>query len=313
MKYRFMAEQRGAHSVGKMAKVLEVSRSGYHAWLGRVVSQRQGAEAELTEQIREIQKEAKRRYGSPRVTAALRRAGRRVGHNRVARIMRKNGLQARPKKRFRVTTKASASLPVADNILGRNFVVATVNTVWVSDITYIATTEGWLYLVAVMDLCSRRVVGWSMSSRLSTDLVLRAFWMAVLTRRPAKELVFHSDRGSQYASHAFRGALRNAGAIQSMSRKGDCWDNAPSESFFNTLKTELMEGGKAFTSRQAAKAAIFEYVEVFYNRQRLHSSLGNVTPVEFEEALSEGCLDITQPEKTRLRPATKVVSEASTA
>jgi transposase InsO family protein len=227
--------------------------------------------------------------------------------------MRKNDLQARPKRRFRVTTKASASLPVADNVLGRNFGVARVNTVWVSDITYIATTEGWLYLAVVLDLCSRRVVGWAMSSRLSTDLVLRAFWMAVLTRRPAKGLVFHSDRGSQYASHAFRGALRHAGAIQSMSRKGDCWDNAPSESFFSTLKTELMEGGKAFASRQAAKAGIFEYVEVFYNRKRLHSSLGNVTPVEFEKALEGGCLDTTQPEKTRLRPATKAVSEASTA
>jgi putative transposase len=288
MKYRFMAEQRGAHSVGKMAKVLEVSRSGYHAWLGRVPSRRQGAEEELTEEIRAIQKQAKRRYGSPRVAAALRRAGRRVGHNRVARIMRKNGLQARPKRRFRVTIKASASLPVADNVLARNFAVATVNTVWVSDITYIATTEGWLYLAMVMDLCSRRVVGWSMSSRLNTDLVLMAFWMGVLSRRPGKGLLFHSDRGSQYASHAFRGALSNAGAIQSMSRKGDCWDNAPSESLFKTLKIELMEEGKAFRSRQHAKAAIFEYVEVFYNRQRLHSSLGNLTPVEFEEALEGG-------------------------
>jgi transposase InsO family protein len=267
----------------------------------------------LTEEIREIQKEAKRRYGSPRVTAALRRAGRRVGHNRVARIMRKNGLQARPKRRFRVTTKASASLPVADNVLERNFGVARVNAVWASDITYIATTEGWLYLAVVLDLCSRRAVGWSMSSRLSTELVLRAFWMAVLSRRPAKGLVFHSDRGSQYASHAFRGALRHTGVIQSMSRKGDCWDNAPCESFFSTLKIELMEGGKAFRSRQAAKAAIFEYVEVFYNRQRLHSSLGNLTPVEFEEALEGGCQDTTQPEKMSLRPAMKVVSEASTA
>lgn len=313
MKYRFMAEQRGAHSVGKMAEVLEVSRSGYHAWLTRPESRRRGAEGELTEEIRGIQKEAKRRYGSPRVTAALRRAGRRVGHNRVARIMRANDLQARPKRRFRVTTKASASLPVAENVLARNFFVATVNAVWVSDITYIATTEGWLYLAMVMDLSSRRVVGWSMSSRLSTDLVLRAFWMAVLTRRPSRGLLFHSDRGSQYASHAFRAALRHAGMIQSMSRKGDCWDNAPSESFFKTLKTELMDGGKAFSSRQAAKAAIFEYLEVFYNRRRLHSSTGNMTPVEFEELISRGSADPTHLEKTRLRPSTKAVSQASTA
>jgi transposase InsO family protein len=227
--------------------------------------------------------------------------------------MKENGLHARPKRRFRVTTKAKANLPVAENVLRRNFTVATMNAVWVSDITYIATTEGWLYLAMVMDLSSRRVVGWSMSTRLSTDLVLRAFWMAVLARRPPKGLVFHSDRGSQYAAHAFRAALRHTEMVQSMSRKGDCWDNAPSEAFFKTLKTELMEGGKAFSSRQAAKAAIFEYVEVFYNRRRLHSSLDYVTPVEFEEAISGGSPSATHPDKTSLRPATTAVSEASTA
>jgi putative transposase len=313
MKYRVMVEQRGTHSVGRMAEVLCVSRSGYHAWLSRPESRRELVEGELTEEIREIQREARRRYGSPRVMAALRRAGRRVGRKRVARIMKTNDLQARPKKRFRVTTKASASLPVAENVLARNFVVATVNTVWVSDITYIATTEGWLYLAVVMDLSSRRIVGWSMSSSLSTELVLRAFWMAVLTRRPPKGLVFHSDRGCQYASHGFRAALARAEMIQSMSRKGDCWDNAPSEAFFKTLKTELMDGGKAFCNRQAAKAAIFEYVEVFYNRKRLHSSIGNMTPAEFEEAIFGGSPSTTRPEKTTLRPATTAVSEASTA
>ena len=313
MKYGFMAEQWGAHSVGKMAKVLEVSRSGYYAWLGRPVSRRQGEETELTAEIHEVQRKAKSRYGSPRVTAALRKAGRRVGHNRVARIMRKNGLQARPKRRFRITTKASESLPVAENVVGRNFAVATVNTVWVSDISYIATVEGWLYLAVVLDLCSRRVVGWSMGTHLNTELVLRAFYMAALIRQPAKGLIFHSDRGCQYASHALRRALRNAGMIQSMSRKGNCWDNAPSESFFSTLKIELMEGGKAFRSRQEARAAIFEYVEVFYNRKRLHSSLGNMTPVEFEEIITGRCPTTTCPEKMRLRPSMKAVSEASTA
>jgi putative transposase len=313
MKYHFMAEQRGIHSVGKMAEVLKVSRSGYNAWRGRPGSPHEAADRELTEEIRGIQRQSRRRYGSPRVTAALWRAGRRVGHNRVARLMRVNELSARPKRRFRVTTKASASLPVAENLLGRSFAVAKVNRVWVSDITYIATTEGWLYLATVLDLCSRRVVGWSMSTWLGTQLVLRAFAMAVLSRRPPKGLLFHSDRGSQYASHAFREALQRAGMQQSMSRKGDCWDNAPSEAFFKTLKTELMQGGKAFASRQAARTEIFEYLEVFYNRQRLHSSLGNVTPVEFEETIGEGCLDTTQPEKMRLRPATEVVSAESTA
>jgi transposase InsO family protein len=313
MKYHFMAGQRGAHSVGKMAEVLGVSRSGYHGWVGRPESRRDEAERELEKEIRGIQKKAKRRYGSPRVTAALRRTGRRVGHNRVARIMRENELQARPKRRFRVTTKADPSAVAAENLLARNFLVLEVNRVWVSDITYIPTTEGWLYLAVVLDLCSRRVVGWSMSSRLGTELVLRALWMAALRRRPAKDLLFHSDRGSQYTSHGFRKALEHAGMRQSMSRKGDCWDNAPSEAFFKSLKTELMEGGKAFTSREAARAAIFEYLEVFYNRARLHSTLGYMTPAEYEEAISGGYPDTTSPEKMRLRPTTEVVSQGSTA
>jgi putative transposase len=313
MKYRVMARQRGAHSVGKMADVLGVSRSGYHAWVGRPESRRKHAERELEREIQGIQKKVKRRYGSPRVTAALRKAGRRVGHNRVARIMRENGLQARPKRRFRVTTKADPSAAAAENLLARNFAVPAVNRVWVSDITYIATTEGWLYLAVVLDLCSRRVVGWSMSSRLGTELVLRALWMAVLRRRPPKGLLFHSDRGSQYTSHAFRKDLEYAGMRQSMSRKGDCWDNAPSEAFFKSLKTELTEGGKAFAGREAAKVAIFEYVEVFYNRTRLHSFLDYMTPVEYEEAISGGYQDTTSPEKMRLRPSTEVVSQGSTA
>lgn len=313
MKYQFMAGERGAHSVGKMAEVLGVSRSGYHSWVGRGESRHTEDERELEKEIRGIQKKVKRRYGSPRVTAALRRSGRRVGHNRVARIMRENDLQARPKRRFRLTTKADPGAVAAENLLARNFAVPGVNQVWVSDITYIPTTEGWLYLAVVLDLCSRRVVGWSMSSRLAVELVLRALWMAVLRRGPAKGLVFHSDRGSQYTSHAFRKDLEYAGMRQSMSRRGDCWDNAPSEAFFKSLKTELMEGAKAFAGREAAKAAIFEYVEVFYNRRRLHSSLGYMTPVEYEEVISGGYQDTNSPEKMRLRPSTEVVSQGSTA
>jgi transposase InsO family protein len=176
---------------------------------------------------------------------------------------------------------------VAENLLDRQFEVCRVNTVWASDVTYIATSEGWLYLAVILDLCSRRVVGWSMSSRLTTDLVLRAFWMAVGRRKPPQGLMFHSDRGSQYTSKAFRRALARQRMVQSMSRKGNCWDNAPCESFFATLKIELMDG-KAFVSRRAAQAAIFEYMEVFYNRKRLHSSLGYLTPAEHEEAISRG-------------------------
>jgi len=313
MKYRFMVQQRGAHGVGKMAEVLGVSRSGYHAWRHRSEAARAAANRELTEEIRVIQKAVKHRYGSPRVTAVLRRGGRRVGHNRVARLMRAGGLEARPKRRFRVTTKALASLPGAENLLSRNFEVAKLNKVWVSDITYIPTAEGWLYVAMVMDLCSRRIVGWAMSTWLGTQLLLRAFAMAVLSRRPPKELLFHSDRGSQYASQAFREALQRAGMRQSMSRKGDCWDNSPSEAWFKTLKTELLQGRKAFASRHSAQAEIFEYIEVFYNRQRLHSSLGNLTPVEFEQAVARGCLDIIESENVGLRPTTQVVCEESTA
>jgi putative transposase len=295
MKYRFMEENWGTHSVERMAGVLRVSRSGYYGWLQRGDSRRDRANRELSEQIRRIQDGAKYRYGSPRVTAQLRRDGTAVGHNRVARVMRENGLQARGKRGFRSTTKAAENRAAAENLLGRNFAVATTNRAWVSDITYVATSEGWLYLAVVLDLCSRRVVGWSMSSRLTVDLVLRALWMAVMVRKPAKGLMFHSDRGSQYTSDGFGRALERCGMVQSMSRKGNCWDNAPSEAFFSSLKIELM-GGKAFPTRQAAQAAIFEYVEVFYNRQRLHSSLGYRTPVEYEEAVSGGVPAGTQAE-----------------
>jgi putative transposase len=287
MKFRFMDAQRGTHRVEKMAEVLGVSRSGYYAWLGREESPRDRANRELVERIKEIQGEAKYRYGSPRVTEKLRREGSSAGHNRVARLMREHGLQARTPRRYRSTTKAAEGRPEAPNVLARRFGVSGTNVVWVSDITYIATSEGWLYLAVVLDLGSRRVVGWAMGSRLTTDLVLRAFWMAVMLRKPPKGLVFHSDRGSQYTSHAFVKALQSREMVQSMSRKGNCWDNAPSEAFFSSLKNELM-GGKAFLTRQAAQGAIFEYLEVFYNRQRLHSSLGYRTPVEYEAAVSGG-------------------------
>ncbi len=299
MKYRFIDEQRGTHGVEKMAEVLAVSRSGYYAWVERPQSERDRANRELAQHIRRIQDQKRHRYGTPRVTEQLAREGKRVGHNRVARIMRENGLQARPARRYRSTTKACQSAPAAENVLARRFAVSTTNTVWVSDITYVATAEGWLYLAVVLDLCSRRVVGWAMSSRLSTDLVLRAFWMAALTRRPPKGLLFHSDRGSQYTSRAFRGALERCEMVASMSRKGNCWDNAPSEAFFSTLKGELMDG-KAFPSRQAAQAAIFEYMEVFYNRQRLHSSIGYRTPVEYEEAVCGGVSQYDLPRQSAL-------------
>jgi putative transposase len=281
MKFSFIEQHREVHSVGKMAGILGVSRGGYYAWRCRARSQRARATEQLVKRIEEIQGEVKYRYGSPRITRELRRRGVQVGHNRVARLMRQEGLGARRKRRFRSTTDSKHSLPVAENLVNRDFQVPEVNKAWVSDITYIPTAEGWLYLCTILDLHSRKVVGWSMSPRLKSDLVMQALRMAVMRRRPPQGLIFHSDRGCQYCSHVFRRWTRRYGLRQSMSRKGDCWDNAPAESFFKTLKGELY-GHRAFGSRQEARTAIFEYIEVFYNRVRLHSSLGYRSPAEYE-------------------------------
>ena len=243
--------------MGKMAKVLKISRSGYYAWRCRPLSEREQAQKRLREEISVIQEQVKHRYGSPRVTEELRRRGYRAGHNRIARIMRENGLGRRPRKRFRSTTNSEHRLEVAENLLNRKFNVAAANMVWISDITYVATSQGWLYLCVVIDLYSRKVVGWSMSSRMKTDLVLQALMMGLMRRNPPAGLIFHSDRGSQYCSHAFRKLLGRHSICQSMSRKGDCWDNAPCESYFKTLKIELCGGG-AFPSRKEASAATLE-------------------------------------------------------
>lgn len=281
MKFGFIEQHRGSHSVGKMARMLRVSRSGYYAWRSRAACKRAVEQQELVGQINTIQEEVKYRYGSPRVTVELRRRGFVVGENRVARLMSLQGLGARLKKRFRSTTDSSHSLSVAENLLNRGFEVGKANEAWVSDITYIPTAEGWMYLCTVMDLYSRRIVGWSMSSRMKSELVVKALMMATMRRRPPKGLIFHSDRGSQYCSHVFRERTQSLGIRQSMSRKGDCWDNAPAESFFKTLKGELY-GHRAFRTRQEARTVLFEYIEVFYNRVRLHSSLGYLSPFEYE-------------------------------
>jgi transposase InsO family protein len=281
MKYRFIADHQKSHRVGKMADLLDVSRSGYYAWQASEESTRVRRDRELAEEIELIQKQVRRVYGSPRMTQELARRGHCVGHNHVARLMRERDLGARPKKRVRVTTRARKGDQVAQNVLNRRFRVAAPDRVWISDITYVATAEGWLYVCVVLDLYARRVVGWSMSSSLGTELALQAFMMAFMWRRPPRTLLFHSDRGVQYTSHAFCRALELRGIRQSMSRKGDCYDNACAESFFKTLKTELTNR-MFFRTRQEAKAAIFEYVEAFYNRVRLHSAIGYVPPCEFE-------------------------------
>lgn len=282
MKYRFIDEQREVHRVEKMARTLGVSRAGYYQWRRRQESRRRGVDQQIANRITEIQNQVKYRYGSPRMTRELAREGCRVGHNHVARLMREHRLGRRTRKRYRSTTNSAHKLPVAKNLLNRVFSVEAPNRVWVSDISYIATAEGWLYLCVVIDLYSRKVVGWSMSRTMKAALVVQALLMAMMRRGWPRGVIFHSDRGSQYASEAVRKRLDRHGLQQSMSRKGDCWDNAPSESFFSTLKRELC-GDRAFPTRAEARRAIFEYLEIFYNRVRLHSTIGYLTPVEYEE------------------------------
>ncbi len=282
MKYQVMNEQRGTHGVEKMAEVLGVARSGYYSWIEGGQSVRAVEEKQLVEKIKEIQEEVSHRYGSPRMRAELLRRGRRVSKKRVARIMRENTLGARPKRRFVVTTRSEKGQEVAENLLDRNFAVPAANRVWVSDITYVATAAGWMYLCSVLDLYSRRVVGWSLSIRVDTELVLAAVAMAVIRRRPPKGLMFHSDRGVQYTSGEFQKIAKGYGFIQSMSRRGDCWDNACAETFFKTVRTELIRG-KIYRSREEAREEIFKYIEVFYNRKRLHSYLGYLSPTEYEQ------------------------------
>lgn len=266
-----------------MCRMLSVSRSGYYAWLVRSESARSVDNRRMLAKIRAIHARSRKTYGSPRVYKKLRADGEICGEGRVARLMAANGIRAKQKRKFRVTTDSRHNLPVAENVLSRQFDVAEPNRVWACDITYIPTGEGWLYLSAVMDLYSRKIVGWSMSDRLERPLVIDALIMAQRRRKPAEGMLHHSDRGSQYASHEYRTDLRMYGMTPSMSRKGDCWDNAPVESFFGTLKTELVHHRK-YRTREEARRDIFEYIEVFYNRERLHSSLGYLSPTDFEAA-----------------------------
>ncbi len=282
MKYQFIAKHRDTHSVEKMARTLGVTRSGYYAWLGKPRSKRYRWDEMLVQAISSIQEDSKCRYGSPRVTRELKRRGHNVGHNHVARLMRENGLQARCRRRYRSTTNSDHALPVAANRLKRQFAITEPNVVWVSDITYAATAEGWMYLCIIMDLASRKIVGWALDRRMKASLVIDALMMAIIHRTSPKGIIFHSDRGSQYCSRKVRRRLESYHFVQSMSRKGNPWDNAPAESFFKTLKNELW-GHQAFRTREIARLAIFEYIEVFYNRQRLHSGLGYLTPIEFEQ------------------------------
>jgi len=268
-----------------MCRVLEVSRSGYYAWRKRPESLGAQRRTRLLVAIRAAHAQGRRHYGSPRVHAALATGGERCCVNTVARLMREDGLRVKARRKFRVTTDSSHHLPVAENLLGRDFTAAAPNQKWVADITYIPTGEGWLYLASVLDLHARRLVGWAMSERMKADLVIGALGMAIEQRRPPAGLIHHSDRGGQYASHAFREMLAAHGLRASMSRKGDVYDNAAMESCFGTLKKELVNDAH-YATRAEAKQSIFEYIEVFYNRQRLHSTLDYRSPVEYEQAVA---------------------------
>ena len=283
MRYRFIDEHRIRWPVRLMCQVLQVSPGGYYSWRGRPASARQQRREALAGEIRAIHREVKQRYGSPRMHAELLARGRSCCVNTVARLMHEQGIAAKTKRKFRCTTDSSHNLPVADNLLDRQFEPAAVNRAWVADITYIPTREGWLYLAAVEDWYSRQVVGWSMGERISSRLVVDALEMALSRRLPGQGLVAHSDRGSQYASDDYQRLLGRHGITCSMSRRGDCWDNAPMESFFASLKKELVHH-EDYRSRAEARASVFEYIEVFYNRVRRHSALGNQSPVEYEQA-----------------------------
>lgn len=276
-----MSEHHTDFRVEEMCRVFEVSRSGYYRWIKRRPGRRELDNQRLDAQIREIYAGSKGRYGSPKITRELRDRGRRVGKNRVARRMRQAGLRSKIRRKYRVTTDSKHHFPVAPNLLERNFTADAPDKVWVSDITYLATRSGWLYLTVIIDLFSRLVVGWALSSSLSHEMVLAAFKRAVRKRRPGKGLIFHSDRGVQYACTDFRKELAVHGFIQSMSRKGDCWDNAVAESFFAMMKTELVYHER-YSGRSDALASVFEYIEAFYNRQRRHSALGYLSPAEYE-------------------------------
>lgn len=282
MSFRFIEDHRDAYPVRLMCTVLEVSPAGYYAWRDRPVSKRTKSNSALLAAIRQVHQDSSGRYGSPRVHAVLRRQGRGTSRGRIERMMRRHGIRAimAPPRRVR-TTNSHHDLPIAPNRIARDFTAPAPNRVWLADITYIPTAEGWLYLAAVMDLFSRKIVGWAMRDHMQVELASAALTMAIQQQRPQAGLIHHSDRGVQYASHAYRDALTGAGIVASMSRKADCYDNAPMESFFHTLKTELVHH-RNYKTRAEAQRDIFAFIEGFYNRTRLHSAIGYIAPIEME-------------------------------
>jgi putative transposase len=282
MKYVFMKNHSSEFRVQKMADVLDVSRSAYFAWEKRGESHRSKENKQLVGRIQDVHARSHGIYGSRRITAALRNEGQSCGKNRVARLMREASIVSRMRRKFKVTTHSKHSYPKAENLVRQNFNVDKLNRLWVSDITYVWTREGWLYLAVIVDAFSRRVVGWALSSQLHHSIVVQAFQQAVRRRNIQPGMVFHSDRGVQYACEDVKEQLRNRQITQSMSGSGNCYDNALAESFFHSLKTEWVYFEK-YNTRDQAKLSIFEYIELFYNRQRIHSNLGYQSPEQYEQ------------------------------
>lgn len=280
MKYAFIKQQ-SSESVYRWCRLLGVSRSGYYDWLARPDSLRAVQDRDLAERIHDIHDRCRQAYGTRRVWKQLQAEGVSCGRERVARLRRTHGIVTRRRRRFRITTHSKHQRWIAPNLLQRQFQVDQPNSVWVGDVTFIATRSGWLYLAVLLDLHSRRVVGWSMSERNDVELVIGALRMAILQRKPPPDLVHHTDRGRLYAADEYRELMAQHGMVPSMSRQRDCWDNAVAESFFGTLKHELI-WGRDYKTRDQARSEIFEYIEVFYNRQRIHQTLGYRSPIAFE-------------------------------
>ena len=281
MRYRVIQEHDRRYLIRLMCRALAVSPAGYYAWRTRPESHRSVRNRALLSTIRVIHRASRETYGSPSIWDALLKQGHDVGEHRVARLMRAEGIRAKTVKKWRATTQSNHRLPVAENTLNRQFMVEAPNRVWAGDLTYVWTTEGWLYLAVILDLYSRLVVGWAMGHRLTVELAEQALTMALANRNPQAGLLHHSDRGSQYAAMRYQRLLGEHGITPSMSRTGNCWDNACVESFFGTLKRELVYH-RRYETREAARQDIFEYIEVFYNRQRRHSTLGYHSPAEYE-------------------------------
>ena len=300
MIFRFIAAERAEHSIKTMCRVLGVSRSGFHAWARRPRSARALEDERLTERIREIHKDNRRVYGSPRIHAELRLGdGVRVARKRVERLMRQAGISGMVRRRRGRTTVSVPGVRVCEDLVDRAFLATAPNRLWVADITYLRTWEGWLYLIAVQDVHSRRIVGWSMADHMRSELVTDALQMALAQRRPAPGLIWHSDQGSQFVSLAFGQQARAAGIAQSMGSRGDCYDNAVAESFFATLKKELVHG-RSWPSKAELRTEVFDYIEVFFNRRRRHSTLGFLSPAQFET--------ITDTEIEKITPTTAAVA-----